>query len=111
MLLNDSKPSSDALQSRTSSGALWLLIFGLLLALAGDIREFVKVERLERDLAAMQQTVQSQFAEMKELQSGALEQNLRRFDELNKQFEDFRATTRLETRSEVRRLLGDDEPR
>jgi hypothetical protein len=93
-----------ALQTHSHSTILWLLCFGMLIALAGNIYQFVQSERMARDLAVLQLNVQNQFAEMRELQSGALEQNVRRFDEMNKQFAGIRAMTR----AEVRRLLGDE---
>ncbi len=104
MLINDSKASSSGHQTRSRDGVLWLLLLGLLLALAGNAHQFLKTQRMAHDMAQMQQTMQSQFAELRELQSGALEQNVRRFDELNKRFDGLTATTR----AEVRRLLGDE---
>jgi hypothetical protein len=101
---NGWKASRVALPKHSHSTALRLLCFGMLIALAGNIYQFVQSERMARDLGVLQLNVQNQFAEIRELQSGALEQNVRRFDELNKQFAGIKAATR----SEVRKLLGDE---
>jgi hypothetical protein len=79
----------------------------MLISLAGNIYQFVKGERLARDLALMQLNVKRQFAEIRELESGALEQNLRRLDGLNRQVDEITAATLQQARSEVRRNRSD----
>jgi hypothetical protein len=99
-----SRALRSALQTHTHSTTFRLLCFGMLIALAGNVYQFVQSERMARDLAVLQLNVQNQFAEMRELQSGTLEQNVRRFDELNKRLAGIKAATR----SEVKKLLGDE---
>jgi hypothetical protein len=110
MVETDFRTSSYTLRARPRSTALWVL---LLIAVAGNIYQFVESQRMARDLAVLRLNVQNQLSEMRELESGALEQNVRRFDELNKKVEGIAAAalveTKLQTRSEVRRLLGDDD--
>ncbi|MBZ5610231.1 MAG: hypothetical protein LAP38_18365 [Acidobacteriia bacterium] len=103
MPANDSKGSSDTPGARSHSMVLGLLCAGTLLALAGNVYQFVEGQRLARSLALVQRNVANQFAEIKEVESGILEQNLRRFDEFSKQFEGMTAANLREARIEVRR--------
>ncbi len=89
--------------SRSRSIVIWLLFAGIAVALAGNVYQFTQARRLNRDFAAMQEKVRSQFADIRELEAGSLEQNLRRLDEMNKQFEEVTAATLEQARSEVRR--------
>lgn len=101
------KAIGSELEARSNSGVLWVLFAGMVLALAGNVYQFVEAERISRDLAQAQREVQTQLADMRELESGTLEQNLRRFDQLNKQIEGLSAQTLKQTKSEVRRMLGE----
>jgi hypothetical protein len=80
-----------------------LLFLGMLLALAGNVYQFLRAERFEHDVDLMQKSTQRQIADVKEAVSGVLEQNLLRYDELSKQLQGVTATTLDQARSEVKR--------
>ncbi len=82
---------------------LGVLSVGTLLALAANIYQFKENRRLARDLAEVRNSVQRQFADIKELESGELEQTLRRFDELNKQVQGMTAANLRKARLEMQR--------
>jgi flagellar basal body-associated protein FliL len=90
-------------RTRSRSVLLLILAAGVTLALAGNVYQFTQARRLAHDLAFAQERMARRFAEIREVESGALEQNLRRLDELNKQFEQVTAATLEQARSEVRR--------
>jgi methyl-accepting chemotaxis protein len=75
----------------------------MLLALAGNVYQFLRAERFEHDVELMQKSMQRQVADVKEAVSGVLEQNLLRYDELSKQLQGVTATTLEQARSEVKR--------
>jgi len=97
-------PGTDLKKSSAGlAGVVVLLFVGIALALAGNVYQFRESRRLASDLAATQQKMGKQFAEMRELESGQLEQNLRRLDELSQQFDRTNAMTLQQARAEVRR--------
>ncbi len=102
MAATATKPSRDP-RPRWIAMVLGLLGIGTLLALAANIYQFKENQRLGRDLAAVQSSVQRQFADIKELESGELEQTLRRFDELNKQVQGATAANLRKARLEMQR--------
>ena len=57
--------------------------------------------------SSMQQKVDKQFADMRELESGTLEQNLRRIDELSRQFEGINRATIQQAQAEIRRTKSE----
>jgi hypothetical protein len=66
---------------------LWFLSLGLLVSLAENIRQDRKTNALAMDLATLRQDSQKQLAALREAQSGLLEQDLLRLDQVTTQFQ------------------------
>src|ERR1700730_13433980 len=103
MAENDSNTPRDRSRPRSYSMVVPLLFLGMLLALAGNVYQFLRAERFEHDVELMQRSTQRQVADVKEAMSGVLEQNLLRYDELRKKLQGVTATTLEQARSEVKR--------
>ena len=103
MAENDSNSSKKGARPHSYSMAVPLLFLGMLLALAGNVYQFLRAERFEHDVELMQKSTQRQIADVKEAVSGVLEQNLLRYDELSKQLQGVTATTLEQAKSEVKR--------
>src|ERR1700730_3421722 len=103
MAENDSNSSGKRIRPRSYSMVVPLLFLGMLLALAGNVYQFLRAERFEHYVELMQKSTQRQVTDVKEAMSGVLEQNLLRYDELSKQLQGVTATTLEQARSEVKR--------
>jgi len=104
MAENDLKSSSkNGVRPFFRSAIMPLMFAGIVIALAGNVYQLLKTQRLEHDIDLMHKSTQSQITEAKEAISGVLEQNLLRYDELNKQLQGVTATTLEQARSEVKR--------
>src|SRR5579864_5587126 len=103
MAENDSNISRDRPGPRSYSMAVPVLFLGMLLALAGNVYQFLRAERFEHDVELMQKSTQRQVTDVKEAMSAVLEQNLLRYDELSKQLQGVTATTLEQAKSEVKR--------
>jgi HD-GYP domain-containing protein (c-di-GMP phosphodiesterase class II) len=90
-------------QTRWRSIVIWVLAAGMLLALGGNVYQFIQGKRLTRDFTSLQSNVNKQFAEMRELESSQLEQSLRRIDDLSRQLEGLNQATIQQTEEEIRR--------
>src|ERR1700676_3892794 len=100
MTENDSKSATN--RPRSYSLVMPLLFAGMLFALAGNVYQALKAARFEHHVDLMQKSTQRQIADVKEAVSGVLEQNLLRYDELNKQLQSVSATAVEQTKAEVK---------
>jgi len=92
---------------RRSHVWMFLVLFlGLALAIAGNIYQFVRGEQVARDVALLEQNMQSQIAKMSDAAVQNLEANQQRFDDMKKQFQDQTAAAVRQARSEVKRTNG-----
>src|ERR1700719_155923 len=103
MAESNSNSSSIGSRPRSRSMVIPALFLGIILALAGNVYQFVRARHFEHDVELMQKSTQRQIADAKEAISGVLEQNLLRYDELNKQLQGVTTTTLEQARSEVKR--------
>src|ERR1700730_684700 len=101
MTENDSKSATS--RPRSYSLVMPLLFAGMLVALAGNVYQALKAARFEHHVDLMQKSTQRQIADVKEAVSGVLEQNLLRYDELNKQLQSVSATAVEQAEAEVKR--------
>ena len=103
MAESDSNRPSKGSRPGSHSMVMPLLFLGIALALAGNVNQFLRAKRFERDVNQMQKSTERQIADAKEAISGVFEQNLLRYDELSKQLQGVTATTLEQARSEVKR--------
>ena len=89
-------------RSKIQAAILVLLFLGMALALTGNVYQFVKTERLSRDLAVMQRSMQTQITRLSDATSGAFDVTQQRFQEV-KQLQDSNATALTDARAELRR--------
>jgi uncharacterized phage infection (PIP) family protein YhgE len=101
MTENDSKSATS--RPLSYSLVMPLLFAGMLFALAGNVYQALKAARFEHHVDLMQKSTQRQIADVKEAVSGVLEQNLLRYDELNKQLQSVSATAVEQAKAEVKR--------
>ena len=66
---------------------LVILSAGLVISLGANVRQDRKAGRLEQDLGSLRQQTQKQIAELRDAQSGILEHDLLRIDELTAAFD------------------------
>jgi len=96
--------SNDYASSRRAhppASVLVLLLLGLALALAGNVYQFVKSQRIARDVAGIQHNLQTQITRLSDATSGAFDVTERRFEEL-KRLQDSTAAAIIDARSELR---------
>ena len=96
--------SNDYASSRRAhppASVLVLLLLGLALALAGNVYQFVKSQRIARDVAGIQHNLQTQITRLSDATSGAFEVTEHRFEEL-KRLQDSTAAAIIDARSESR---------
>ena len=89
-------------RSRPYASVVVLLLLGLALALACNLYQFVKSERLARQVTQIQHNLEAQITRLSDATSGAFDVAGRRFDELKK-LQDSTAATLIDTRSELHR--------
>ena len=92
-------------RSRFQSFAIGLLFAGLVLALAGDVYEFVKGEHRSRDMELMQHNLQAQITRLSDATSGAFDVTQQRFESVKKA-QDSLALDVIRARSESREQGG-----
>src|SRR5260370_36222472 len=107
MAENDSNSCRSSARPRSYSMVVPLLFLGMSLALAGNVYQFLRAERFEHDVELMQKSTQRQIADVKEAISGVLEQNLLRYDELNKQLQSVTATAVEQAKAEVKQAKAE----
>ena len=78
MAENDSNSSRKGARTRSYPVVVPLLFLGMLLAVAGNVYQFLRAERFEHDVELMQKSMQRQVTDVKEAISAVLEQNLLR---------------------------------
>ncbi|HUJ48560.1 MAG TPA: hypothetical protein VLW25_00110 [Bryobacteraceae bacterium] len=96
-----SNDHANARRAHLPASVFVLLLLGLALALAGNVYQFVKSQRLARDLAAIQHNLQAQITRLSDATSGAFDVAERRFEEL-KRLQDSTAAAIIDARSELR---------
>ncbi|HTR39895.1 MAG TPA: hypothetical protein VMH80_28680 [Bryobacteraceae bacterium] len=74
-----------------------------MLSLAGNAYQFIRQQRVEHDLDLRERSSERQIADMKEALSGVLQQDLLRYDELNKQLQTVGASAVAQAKSAVKR--------
>jgi hypothetical protein len=99
MSTNDSDKSQEAPRTRSHTGILWLLFLGMVLALAGNVYQFNRADRLSHDLAASQRSAQTEIAKLTDAASSTLQQTQQRFDQLEDQL---RTSIRTSTNATLR---------
>jgi hypothetical protein len=72
---------------RTQTLVLWFLFLALVVAFATNITQDRKIAALTQDLAFLRQESHKQVADLREAQSGLLEQDLLRLDQVNTQLQ------------------------
>jgi hypothetical protein len=80
-----------------------LLLPGIVLALAGNVYQVIRQQRLEHELDLGHRSTERQIADVKEAVSGVLQQDLLRYDELTKQLQAISTTAVEQAKSEVKR--------
>ncbi len=86
----------------SAASVLVLLLLGFLLALAGNVYQFVKSQHLARELAAIQHNLQAQITRLSDATSGAFDVTEHRFEQLNR-LQESTAAAIIDARSELRR--------
>ncbi|HTR37977.1 MAG TPA: hypothetical protein VMH80_18840 [Bryobacteraceae bacterium] len=82
MSTSNSESSQDSPRPRSHTGILWLLFIGMALALAGNVYQFNKSDRLSHDLTQSQRSTEMQIAKLTDAATAALQQTQQRFDQL-----------------------------
>jgi len=103
MSANDLGQSKPAPRPRSHTGILWLLGLGLILALAGNVYQFVRGEQIARNVELMKQSTQGQIAQLSNAAAATLEENQQRFEAMKKQLQETTATALRQAKSEVNR--------
>jgi hypothetical protein len=103
MSANDLDKSPGASRPRSHTGVLWLLFLGLVLALSGNLYQFVRGEHLARDLALVQVSTQRQMAKLNDTTAAALSQTQQRFDLLESEMETATNVSLRQLRSELKK--------
>jgi len=95
MSTNGSENSQqETTRPRSHTGILWMLFIGMALALAGNVYQFNKSDRLSHDLVTSQRSTETQIAKLTDAASAALQQTQQRFDQLEDEVRDqVRAST------------------
>jgi exonuclease VII large subunit len=96
------KPKSSP-QPVSRAGILWLLGLGMLLALAGNVYQFVRGEQIAREVELVEQSTQGQIAKLSDAASATLEENQQRFEAMKEQLAGTAATALRQARSEVKK--------
>lgn len=94
--------SNDYANSRRSHPPTLLVLLLLGLALAGNVFQSVKSQRIARDLAAIQRNLETQITRLSDATSGAFDVTEHRFEELKK-LQDTTVSALIDARSELRR--------
>jgi uncharacterized phage infection (PIP) family protein YhgE len=87
---------------RSQKGVLWVLFFGMVLALAGNVYQFMSSAHMSRDMAANERSTQLEIRKLADTASTALQLDQQRFDELKNQLTASAAATLRQARSEVK---------
>ena len=103
MSTNDSDKVQEAPRTRSHAGILWLLFLGMVLALAGNVYQFNRADRLSHDLAASQRSTQTEIAKLTDAASSALQQAQQRFDSLEDQLRTSSTATLRQARFEYKK--------
>ncbi len=88
--------------TRFRTGVIVLLLLSLALALAGDAYQFVKSQRMARDVALIQHNLQSQITRLSDATSGGFDVTQHRFEDLKK-FQDATLDALIDARTDLRR--------
>lgn len=88
MSTTNSENQQEAPQHRSRTGILWLLFIGMALALAGNVYQFHRSDRLSHDLVASQRNTETQIAKLTDAASAVLQQTQQRFDQLESELRD-----------------------
>lgn len=102
MTTNDSE-KSPAPRTKSHAGLLAVLFVGLAVALAGNVFQFVKTERMSRDMVLTQQHTQGQIAKLTDAAAATLEENQQRFEALKAQLQETGVVALRQARSEARK--------
>ncbi|HUA22333.1 MAG TPA: hypothetical protein VMB25_26490 [Bryobacteraceae bacterium] len=94
MSTTNSENPQETPRPRSHTGILWMLFIGMALALAGNVYQFNKSDRLSHDLMASQRNTETQIAKLTDAATTALQQTQQRFDQLEGELRDqVRAST------------------
>jgi hypothetical protein len=100
MFANDSdKPA----RSHSQTGVVWMLVVGVILALAGNVYQFARSAHLANAIAANERSTQLEIRKLADTSSAALQLDQQRFDALKDQLQASSAATLQQARSEVKR--------
>ena len=92
---------------RPQTMILCLLAFGLVVSLAANIRQEQKTQGLSEDLTALRLRSDRALADLREAQSGLLEQNVRRLDQMETQLRNATADEQQKAASSVSRMRSE----
>jgi hypothetical protein len=120
MLLDEPKPTEIS-RPRSNIGILWILGFGMALALVGTLFQMVRANNLARELSFAQRSARGEIARVSEAASSAtraatsaadaasavLEQSERRFEELSKQVDRATSAAVQQAKAEAKRNNAD----
>jgi hypothetical protein len=95
--------SANGSGTRRHTGALWLALVGLALALALNVYQFVRGERLARDVAVIERRLRTQIAKLSEQESAALQENQQRLEDLKQKLQGATGQALRQARSEEKR--------
>jgi hypothetical protein len=100
-------PATDDLhnpaRAKSYTAILVILCCGLALALAGNVFQFVKTERMQRDLALTQLNTKRQMAKLTDSAAALLEENQQRFDAIKTQLQEMTEASLRQAKSEAQR--------
>src|ERR1700730_754209 len=100
MFANDSdKPG----RFHSQKGVVWMLVVGVILALAGNVYQFARSAHLANAIAANERSTQLEIRKLADTSSAALQLDQQRFDALKDQLQASSAATLQQARSEVKR--------
>jgi len=85
-------------RAKSHTSSLVFLFFGMVLALAGNVYQFVRGEHMKRDMAAMQRSTQSQIAKLNDVSAAMLEENQQRFQAIKNQLQEITAASLKQSR-------------
>jgi len=102
--------SSDSFESspqgRLHTAILVILFLGLALAMAGNVYQFLRTDKMAREQASMQHNLQTQITRLSDATSGAFDVTQQRFLE-TKQIQDSTEATLKDARAELMRKNAD----
>ncbi len=103
MSANEFDQPSESPRTRSHTGILWLLFVGMVLALAGNVYQLVKNDRLAGEMTRIQGSMQSQIARLSDSTSAGFDVDQQRLTELRDQLQGATDATLRQTRSELKR--------